>query len=492
MKLKRELGIATLANWGGAFTNYLIAFLATPIIVYSFGDIRYGIWSLAMSLTAYYGMLDFGINTTIVKYYAEYIEKNDKRSAVKIINAAFFTYLVITVLLLVAVLVLSFNVENIFNIPKELIRETKYLLCITGLTIGIELIGNTFRAVVTGLKKFVLRNSLMGGFSIVRTLSIIIILKMGYGLIFAGITVLCIDLLRNIMFAFCAYRLSPFLKISYKQFDKFIIKNSVGFTFYNLLRNVSTRIVERSDLILVGIFFDMKTTALYSIGESLVRYIQMIPKGLRGTILPFSSQLNVSSKQNELKKMAYFLPKYTVTFFLGVLLLMTLFGREFIYLWMGPGYEVSYEIVVILLLSKTLFMSQSLLVHLLTGMGYNKYYGILAVVEVGLKIGISILLLKQFGVHGIALGSLFTFLITSVILVPSYALKMVNLDKIHYYSNVLIKPFALIIIIYIINIKIATSLYWFPVVMIEYFIFYYIFIWDEVNIRKKVMWNFSL
>lgn len=494
MKLKKEMGIATLANWGGTFSSYVIAFIATPVIVYSFGNTRYGIWSLAMSLTAYYGMLDFGINTTIIKYYSEYIEKKDEKSANSVINAAFFSYLIIFFILLSVLFVIIWNVDNIFNIPSELLTETKILFCITGITFGIELVGNTFRAVVISLRKFVLRNIIQTVFSIIRTISIIVILMSGHGLIIAGIAVLCVDLVRNIIYFICASRLSPFLKISFKLLDISFIKNSFAFTFYNLLRQISIRIIERSDLILVGILFDMKMVAFYSIGESLVRYAQMVPKGLRATILPFSSKLNAQQKKKDLMKMAFFLPKYTITFFLGILLMMALFGREFIELWMGPGYDISYEIVIILLLSKTIFMSQSILVHLLTGMGYNKYFGILGVVEAVVKISLSILLVKLFGIYGIAFGSLFTFLITSMILVPNYALKKVGVDRIKYYINVIIIPSLLCLFLYIINDRLGLkSIFWLPLVTVEYLLLYYLFVWKEVRIKKrKIVWQFYL
>ncbi|MHA2032159.1 MAG: hypothetical protein ACW99Q_22540, partial [Candidatus Kariarchaeaceae archaeon] len=68
---------AAVANWCGTFFSYVLAFVATPIIVHSFGNEKYGIWSIAMSLTGYYGMINVGMTTTIIKYFAEYKEKKN-------------------------------------------------------------------------------------------------------------------------------------------------------------------------------------------------------------------------------------------------------------------------------------------------------------------------------------------------------------------------------------------------------------------------------
>lgn len=476
MQLKKEMTIATLANWTGTLANFVLAFLATPIIVYSFGDVRYGIWSLVMSFTAYYGLLDFGISTSLIKYYSEYIAKNDEQSATKIINAAFFLYLLISLLLVIAVSALNIFVGTIFNIPPELLTETKFLVCITGIVFGIELIGNTFRAVITSLRKFVLRNFLNIVFSLVRIISLVTILKLGYGLVTAGWVILGICIIRNTTYALIAFKLSPFLKISYTFIDPLTIRASASFTFYNFLGKVSNRILERSDLILVAMFFDMQITACYSIAEALVRYSQMIPKGVRGIILPFSSKLNAQNDKEELKKMALILPKYTISFFLGIWLGMFFFGREFIELWMGPGYELSHSIAIILLLSKTIFMSQNILVHILAGMGFNRYFGILAVIELAIKICLSILLIEQFGIYGIALGSLFTFAITSLILVPNYALNKIKIRRIYYYVHALLLPCAVCVMIYAANSTMVMSILWSPVVALEYVLACYLII----------------
>lgn len=493
MKLKKEIGLATLANWGGTFSSYLIAFFATPIIVLSFGNVRYGIWSLAMSLTAYYGMLDFGISTTIIKFFSEYREKEDTKLLNQVVNGALFLYLCIAVILLLIIGLVVINVEHIFNVPDDLLHETKVLFIITGFTFIIELIGNTFRSVVISMRKFGLKNAIQTTFTILRTISIIFFLKSGYGLIIAGLSVLFIDLVRNMVYLGFAYKHCPFLKLSVRQVDLSFLKTKASFTFYNLLRKISIRIIERSDLILVGIFFDMKAVALFSIGESLCRYIQMIPKGLRATILPFSSSLNARDQKDDLKKMGYFLPKYIFSFFMGTLLMAILFGQEFLDLWMGPGYEVSYGIVVLLLISKTFFMTQSILVHMLTGMGYNKYFGILGVAEVCCKIIFSIFFLKLFGLHGIAVGSLATFFITSLIFVPYYALEIINISKFKYYINVMVKPALLCLLIGGINYWMDLNIFWSPVVALEYVVLFFWFVWKEVRIKdNRLVWQFNV
>ena len=486
MGLKKEMGIATIANWCGAFFSYIIAFFATPIIVHSFGETRYGIWSLAVTLTAYYGMLDFGINLTIQKYFSEYFETKENELANSVFNSALLLYVSIFGVLLVILSILLLGLDRIFNIPPEYIGESRVLFLIIGIAFGIELIGNAFRAIVLSLRKFVLKNSIQTVFSIIRTLGIIVVLKNGYGIIEAGLYLLLVDLSRNIFYVIWVLRNNPFLKISFKNIElKFFKEKFIGFTIFNFMRMVSMRILERVDLILVGMFFDMHIVAFYSIGESLCRYAQLVPKGLRATILPFSSKLNAQNKTEEIKKMAIIFPKYTVSFVLGIILMMSVFGQLFMNLWMGEGYDLSVHIFLILLSSQAIFMSQSIVIHILIGMGYNKFFGYLGIFEVCCKIIFCIIFSKISGVYGIALGSLFTFVISSLIIVPNYALKKLNVGKLKFYTDVVLKQFLLILLLYYINRRLGDNLLYIPVVLIEYIFCFYIFVWKEIKFNKN-------
>jgi O-antigen/teichoic acid export membrane protein len=90
MKLKKEMGIATIANWSTTVVMYIIAFFSTPYIVHTFGNVQYGIWSLAMSLTASFGMIELGVSTTLIKYFSEYSEKKDSKRSFK--HRLFYLY----------------------------------------------------------------------------------------------------------------------------------------------------------------------------------------------------------------------------------------------------------------------------------------------------------------------------------------------------------------------------------------------------------------
>ncbi|MDA3917552.1 MAG: oligosaccharide flippase family protein [Deltaproteobacteria bacterium] len=493
MKLKKEMGIATIANWSTTVVMYIIAFFSTPYIVHTFGNVQYGIWSLAMSLTASFGMIELGVSTTLIKYFSDYSEKKDTTSANALLSTGFFTYIVLFFVLLMIMLIVIWKVEYLFNIPDHLIRETKILFLLVTVAFGLNLLGNTFLAVIMSLRKFVIKNQIIIGISIVRVLGIVFVLYAGFGLIVAGVVVLLIDILRNIIFFIYALKLFPSTHISLKLINLPFFKNFFSFTFFNFLRKIAVKMLERADLILVGIFFDMQTVAIYSIAESLVRYARMFPNGILNIILPFSSKLNAQQQKKDLMKIAFFIPKYTISFFLGIIFLFIFFGTQFIELWLGNGYEQAYLITIVLLIAKAIYMSQSVIVHLLVGMGYNKFFGIIGIVEALLKIIISIIFLKIFGVLGIAYGSLVVFFIITMIIIPYYVMDIIGINKFKYYTEAIFIPMLLCFILYFCNSFIEIrSFLWIPVLVLEYCLLFYLFVWKEVRFKnKKLVFDFS-
>ncbi|QTA79111.1 Putative polysaccharide biosynthesis protein [Desulfonema limicola] len=487
MSLKKEISIAAAANWSGVLCGYLLAFIATPIIVHSFGNERYGLWSIAMSITGYYGILDIGIRTTVIKYFSQYAETKDYRMSNLLFNTVLASYIFIIPILLIIVFILTANVKYIFNISESLIDETKSLLYIISLNFWMAAAGNLFRSIVASLRKFVLQNTINTVYSILRNIFIIAILKLGYGLIATALVVLFIDLMINITYIIFVFKYCSYLEIKRKYIQFKEMKHIYVFAFYDLLRHISGIVLGKTDIILIGIFLNVRLAAFYSIAESLIRYLAQIPKGLRATLLPFSSKLDAHKEYDSLKKMALIMPKYTMSFFMLTYLAAILYGQQFLDLWIGPGYELSYEIMIILIMVKAISMSQSMLTHIVVGMGDNKFFGIIGFIEMFMNIGLSIFLAKIYGIYGIALGSLFTVIITSGILIPVYSIRKLKIKIVEYYLHGIFIPVILCTFLYYFNsiyLKIESFL-WLPLVILEFTILSFIFTWKELKIKGR-------
>ena len=67
-----QVAMNTLTNYARFAILLIVSFVLVPCMIRNLGRDDFGLWSLTFSLLGFFGLLDFGIGTTVVKYVAEY------------------------------------------------------------------------------------------------------------------------------------------------------------------------------------------------------------------------------------------------------------------------------------------------------------------------------------------------------------------------------------------------------------------------------------
>src|SRR6266436_798640 len=60
------------SSWFALGVNILVGIFLSPFILHRLGDAAFGIWVLIFSLTGFYGIFDFGIRSSIIRYVSKY------------------------------------------------------------------------------------------------------------------------------------------------------------------------------------------------------------------------------------------------------------------------------------------------------------------------------------------------------------------------------------------------------------------------------------
>ena len=122
---------------------------------------------------------------------------------------------------------------------------------------------------------------------------------------------------------------------------------------------------------------------------------------------------------------------------LAVLLGFIIFGRDFIHLWAGDGYELAYWVTVFELVPFTIDVSQNIGLTILQVV--NKYssrakvYFLAAV----LNIFLTVVLAQKFGIVGAAVSSGIAMIVSSGFILNWYYQVRVQLDMISWWKSVL-------------------------------------------------------
>jgi O-antigen/teichoic acid export membrane protein len=140
-------------------------------------------------------------------------------------------------------------------------------------------------------------------------------------------------------------------------------------------------------------------------------------------------------------KRAFFeVSKITVILAVFVGASLTLYGKVFIERWMGPGYHDSYYVLLILCIPMTLALAQSTSFGLLYGISKHHYLAIVSGCEGIVNLILSLILVRYYGIYGVALGTLIPLLIVKLFFQPFYVCHVLNVTWKEYLIDTLIVP----------------------------------------------------
>src|ERR1700722_504424 len=101
------------SSWFSLGVNILVGVFLSPFILHRLGDAAFGIWVLIFSLTGFYGIFDFGIRSSIIRYVSKYTATRDQDELNGLINTALFTYTCVGILSLVITLVGCIYIDHV-------------------------------------------------------------------------------------------------------------------------------------------------------------------------------------------------------------------------------------------------------------------------------------------------------------------------------------------------------------------------------------------
>src|ERR1700693_1640540 len=99
MSLKTRALKNIASSWGGLAVNIAVGFSLSPFILHHLGGDALGLWILIFSFTGYYGIFDFGIRSSIVRFVSKFKATGEKDELARLLNTILFTYVCLAGLL---------------------------------------------------------------------------------------------------------------------------------------------------------------------------------------------------------------------------------------------------------------------------------------------------------------------------------------------------------------------------------------------------------
>jgi O-antigen/teichoic acid export membrane protein len=418
------------------FAGAVVGLLLMPFIIHSLGDKMYGLWIFVGSFLGYYSLMDFGLNSAVQRFISRAIGSKDYTEINKIVNTSLVIFAIVGAIALVVSFFSAFVLPLLIKNIAEVALFRKVIL-ILGLNFAIGFPLRVFSGILAANLRFDIKTKTELIKLGVRTILIIIFLKNGYGIVALALITLVADISGYAAYYFVVRHLYKFIVISNKLFDKSKVRHLFGYSFYTFVSQISNQLIYNIDNLVIVTFLGLVPVTMYSIGSRLIKYFMDFIGSAVGITMPVFSQYEGAGDYHSIREKYLLLTK--ISSYLSILVGGTLiiFGRALIIRWVGVRFEQSYIILLILLFPCIFNVMQSSCAELLYGISKHKYLAIANIIEGLANLTLSVILVKRYGIFGVALGTAIPMLVMKTVVQPIYVCKVIGISFKEYYFGLM-------------------------------------------------------
>ncbi|MGO5013605.1 oligosaccharide flippase family protein [Niallia sp. Sow4_A1] len=436
--MNKQIRVGVVLTYLNTLISLLTGILITPITLRLFGQAEYGIYSLAISIMNMLFLFDFGFSNAIVKYVTDFKARKLEKEYQNIIAMFLILYSVIGVVAFICGMVVANNAEVLFGSSLSDGDEEKFkiMLQIVAVNLGISFPFKLFSGIIIAHERFIFYRLINIVRFIINPLITLIVLFLGY----SSVGVLATITIANILLSFfdlhyCFVKLKMKLKLYYFNFS--LLKDITIYSLWVFINSLSDFIYTRADLFILGAFVNVRAVAIYSVADVIHVMFKKLTMVLSGFFLPRLVRM-VSNKESNHIITGFFIKVSRIQFILAAIVLIgfVFVGKEFVIIWAGKEYETAYWIVILLILSRYIPVVQTLATSILQAKDLHAFQSKAILIVALLNVAISIPLAKQYGVIGVAIGTLLGQMINVVIMNIYY--QKIGMEMKWYYKEVFV------------------------------------------------------
>lgn len=436
-----QLKTGVCLSYATIIVQVLITLLYTPLILRMLGRNEYGLYELVYAVVTYLGLLSFGFGSSYIRFYARFEAKNDNAGIAGLNSMFLIVFAVIALAGGTLGIITAENMGNIFggSLTDAEIAKSRILMYIMSLNLAMVFISSVFEAFMLAHERYVVQKGILLIQAAMTPLVSIPLLFMGLESVSLALAAVIFTLFRLLAGMFyCLARLK--VKFSFTNMNFRLLKEIAVFSVFIFISMVVDQLNWTVDKFLLGIFGGTAAVAVYSIGSQINGVYLWLCSAMSSVFIPKVNAIAASGDKDSDRKLTVLFTRVGRLQFIVLLLVLLgiiIFGKPFILLWAGSGYELSYYVALILVIPVTIPLTQSLGVEIQRAKNLHKFSSIVYLIIALANVAVSIPLTLCFGVIGAASGTAFSIIIGNLIIMNWYYQKRVNLDIKYFWTEIL-------------------------------------------------------
>lgn len=420
------------SNWANLSVTVALAFWVSPILINALGKELYGAWTLVVSITGYFTVLDFGVNTAIVRYISSSAAQKDHEKSRSVYSTSLTIFGTTSLVVLLLSSVVGYFFQDFFKL-YHIPRTYLYLVfMISMLDLAWGLVCSVFFGALAGLQEFKFLNGSSVLVNLIKSAVLVALLKSGYGLM----TVASLQLAASAVRSLSHYLL---LKIKYSHIyyhkgnvNCATVKLIYNYSIYSFIIAVALKLLFYTDSVVIGSLINVSAVVFYAIPSTLLDYLEKFVWSMIAVLVPVISSNEATGKGANNIRLYITGTRYTLLVSLPIVISLYFYGSDFIRLWMGPEFgERSLWVLRILLIGYGFSFSQLIAHGILKGISKHKVLAHILAVEALANICISVALARYYDIEGVAVGTLVPLVLASIAIIV-YSCRLLGISLLYY------------------------------------------------------------
>lgn len=357
---ERKIGI--LLSYANILLHAVLGFIYVPILLHYIGKSEYGLYQLMGSLIAYFSIMDFGLSAAVIRFYTKYKALKDHRGMENILAVSLRCYgLVMVVVLLIGGVCYCF-LGNAFgnSMTAAEVGEAKQIFLLLLLNIIITLGTMVFRSVINAHEKFLFLKGMETIQLVLQPVLVVLLLMQQPSAFSVALVQTGLNLVLSLArMYYCFHTLHVTIRFHYWNRELFQEFRHLALSVFAV--TVIDQVFWKTNQIILGVISGTDAVAVYSISSLIYMNYMALSIAISGVYLPHVTEMiarkepvsHLSMLFIKIGRWQYYLLGLVATGFI-------IFGREFIHMWAGDGFEEAYGITLLIILPFTIDLIQNI------------------------------------------------------------------------------------------------------------------------------------
>ena len=407
MSNKRKVLQGSASNIVRVLLSLLVSLVLPPFLVRRMAPAEYSAWVLILQLSTYVSLLDFGLQTAVGKFVAEYDATGDKAASHAVVSTSFTILAGAAVIGCAALGGMVWSVPKLFHqMPPSLVPEVRIALLAVGLSSVLALPFSAFLSTFVGLQQYVFPTLIATISRVGSAAALVILLLMHRSLVELCLVVAGFNVATAIT-QFLGWRrlLRARVNFSFLWFDR---RYAILLAKYGSVLSIWTLamfFVSGLDLVIVG-HYRYQETGFYAIANGPAAFMVALISSVFGPLVPAVSSMQAGNTAARIGELCIRVTRYCVL--LLCLLGLTLgFGAyPLLSLWVGKHYAAQSALFLqVLVMGNVIRQLAMPYILMVVATGKQHLATVAAIAEACVNVVLSIWLVQRIGAVGVALGT---------------------------------------------------------------------------------------